>query len=162
VFFFAVDINLTDIDCHAPKAEGYGLCWLETVSLPLGPCLSCDAGFKVQGQFHADFQLLVRYAGYHAWDFGSVVESDYAYCVGRESLELRRRDIYDCVGEEFAFAREFCPFKLLAVAFVAERSGWQVDFSAFDAFARHKFLFVEELVELLNREWECAHAWLLL
>jgi hypothetical protein len=30
VFFFAADINLTDSDCHAPKAEGYGLCWLET------------------------------------------------------------------------------------------------------------------------------------
>ena len=103
------------------------------------------------------------YVGYHAWEFGAVWELYYADGVGCELLELFGGYVDDCVCKEFAFVWHWCPCEGLAVAVVAEGSGWEVDFSAFCAFACHEFAFGEELVELLNREgWLLGHCWLLL
>jgi len=77
-------------------------------------------------------------------------------------LELLRGDVYDAVGEELAFSLDFGPREFLMEAFVAEGSGWQVDFSASCAFACHEFALRYELVELFygERLWR-AHCWLL-
>jgi hypothetical protein len=85
-----------------------------------------------------------------------------AYGVGRLVLELLWGDVDDCVGDEFAFVWDCCPRERLVEAFVAEGSGWQVDFSAVRAFACHEFALREELVELFDGEGFCAHCWLLL
>ena len=45
----------------------------------------------------------------------------------------------DGVGEQFSFAGDWGPRELLLEAFVAEGSGWQVDFSALLAFSSHEF-----------------------
>ena len=103
------------------------------------------------------------YVGYHAWEFGAVWELYYADGVGCELLELFGGYVDDCVCKEFAFVWHWCPCEGLAVAVVAEGSGWQVDFSALLAFACHEFALREELVELVYGEGFCgAHCWLLL
>jgi hypothetical protein len=71
--------------------------------------------------------------------------------------------VYNAVGEEFTFACDWEPREFLVEAFVAEGSGWQVDFSAACAFACHKFALREKLVELFYGErLSGAHGWLLL
>jgi hypothetical protein len=52
----------------------------------------------------------------------------------------------------------------LVEAFVAEGSGWEVDFSAVGAFACHELALFEELVELVDGEgrFGVGHGWLLL
>lgn len=79
--------------------------------------------------------------GYHAWEFCAVWELYDADGVGCLMLELFGGYVDDCVGEEFALGGHGCPGEGLAVAVVAEGSGWEVDFSAAGAFACHEFAF---------------------
>jgi hypothetical protein len=77
-------------------------------------------------------------------------------------LELGGGDVYDAVGEEFAFALDFDPCEFLSEAVVAEGSGRQMDFSASGAFACHEFALCQVFVELFYCEGFCAHCvWLL-
>ncbi len=58
----------------------------------------------------------------------------------------------DRVREQSSFPRDFRPVEFSAVAVVTNGSWWQVDFSAFDAFASHQFALRHEPVELLYSE----------
>ena len=81
------------------------------------------------------------YTCYHTRKFGAVFELYDTDSVGCKVLELFWCHVYDCVGDECASGRHAYPCEGLTVAVVAERSGWEVDFSAFCAFSCHEFAF---------------------
>jgi hypothetical protein len=57
--------------------------------------LGCAACAEIQRQLHADFQLFLRYAVDHAWNFQAAFKLNDADGVGSQRLELLGRHMYD-------------------------------------------------------------------
>jgi len=70
-------VTTSDIELcfHLPKkyllkkSVGNTLNWFETVPLPLRPSLSRTASSEIQGEFHADFDLVLRDTVNHSRNF---------------------------------------------------------------------------------------------